>query len=143
METAPIEGPLRATLRMLRKLTHEHAVDADDMRAVLAAGVTRDQIEDALGVCFAFNTVSRLADAFGFFQPGPEASKRERNTCSGAATVDDEKRMPFDIPLGVRRVQCLPPSLSKSVPPRLSLCVPPPRGGPPYGLIRVRIVSTS
>jgi AhpD family alkylhydroperoxidase len=72
LDTAPIEEPLRATLRMLRKLTREHAVDADDMRAVLAAGVTREQIEDALAVGFAFNTIGRLADAFGFFQPGPE-----------------------------------------------------------------------
>jgi FAD/FMN-containing dehydrogenase len=35
---------------MLRKLTREHAVNADDMRAVLAAGVSREQIEDALAV---------------------------------------------------------------------------------------------
>lgn len=73
LDTAPIEQPLRATLRMLRKLTCEHTVDADDMRAVLAAGVSREQIEGALAVCFAFNTVGRLADAFGFFQPGPKA----------------------------------------------------------------------
>ncbi|MGD0679426.1 MAG: hypothetical protein ABSC94_28875 [Polyangiaceae bacterium] len=73
LDTAPIEEPLRATLRMLRKLTREHAVTVDDMRAVLAAGVSRDQVEDALAVCFAFNTVGRLADAFGFFQPGPKA----------------------------------------------------------------------
>jgi uncharacterized peroxidase-related enzyme len=66
LETAPIEEPLRATLRLLRKLTREHTVDADDMRAVLAAGVTRQQIEDALAVCFAFNTTARLADAFDF-----------------------------------------------------------------------------
>ena len=73
LETAAIEEPLRATLRMLRKLTREHAVDADDMRAVLAAGVSREQIEDALAVCFSFNTIGRLADAFGFSVPGPEA----------------------------------------------------------------------
>jgi uncharacterized peroxidase-related enzyme len=72
-ETATIEEPLRATLRMLCKLTREHAVNADDMRAVLAAGVSRDQIEDALAVCFSFNTIGRLADAFGFFLPGPKA----------------------------------------------------------------------
>jgi AhpD family alkylhydroperoxidase len=69
-DTAAIEEPLRATLL---KLTREDAVDADDMRAVLAAGASRQQIEDALAVCFSFNMMSRLADAFGFFVPGPEA----------------------------------------------------------------------
>jgi AhpD family alkylhydroperoxidase len=73
LETAPIKEPLRTTLRMLRKLTVEHAVNADDMRAALAAGVSRDQVEDALAVCFSFNTIGRLADAFGFFVPGPKA----------------------------------------------------------------------
>jgi len=38
LETAPIGEPLRATLRMLVKLSREHTVDAGDMRAVLAAG---------------------------------------------------------------------------------------------------------
>jgi len=70
LETAPIEEPLRTTLRLLGKLTREHAVNADDMLAVLSAGVSREQIEDALAVCFAFNTTDRLADAFGFFVPG-------------------------------------------------------------------------
>jgi uncharacterized peroxidase-related enzyme len=73
LETAAIEEPLRATLRMLQKLTRENAVGADDMRALLAAGVSREQIEDALAVCFSFNTIGRLADAFGFFVPGPSA----------------------------------------------------------------------
>src|SRR6266487_4877430 len=73
LETASIEEPLRATLRMLRKLTCEHAVNADDMRVLLAVGVSREQIEDALAVCLAFNTTDRLADAFGFFVPGPKA----------------------------------------------------------------------
>jgi hypothetical protein len=48
-------------------------VTADDMRAVLAAGGSREQIEDALAVCFSFNTIGRLADAFGFLLPGPKA----------------------------------------------------------------------
>jgi hypothetical protein len=39
------------------------------MRAVLAAGVSREQIEDALAVCFVFNTIGRLADPFEFFGP--------------------------------------------------------------------------
>jgi uncharacterized peroxidase-related enzyme len=69
LETAPIEEPLRATLRLLGKLTREQSVNADDMLTVLSAGVSREQIEDALSVCFAFNTTNRLADAFGFFVP--------------------------------------------------------------------------
>jgi uncharacterized peroxidase-related enzyme len=73
LETAPIEEPLRATLRMLRKLTREHAVDADDMRSVLAAGVSREQIADALAVCLAFNITDRLADAFDFEVAAPAA----------------------------------------------------------------------
>ena len=68
-----IEEPLRATLRMLGKLTREHAVSADEMRAVLAAGASREQIMDALAVGFSFNVIGRLADAFGFLVPGPEA----------------------------------------------------------------------
>lgn len=70
---AGIEEPLRATLVLLGKLTREGAVDAADMRAVLAAGASRQQIEDALAVCFSFNVMTRLADAFGFAVPGAEA----------------------------------------------------------------------
>jgi alkylhydroperoxidase family enzyme len=73
IDVAAIEEPLRATLLMLGKLTREHVVDADDMRALLAAGASRRQIEDALAVCFSFNVIGRLADAFGFFVPGPKA----------------------------------------------------------------------
>lgn len=46
---------------------------ADDMRAVLATGASRQQIEDALAVWFSFNVIGRLADAFGFAVLGPEA----------------------------------------------------------------------
>jgi uncharacterized peroxidase-related enzyme len=70
LETAPIEDVLRATLRMLRKLTRESTVDSNDMRAVLAAGASREQIEDALAICFAFNATNRLADAFEFSMLG-------------------------------------------------------------------------
>jgi uncharacterized peroxidase-related enzyme len=72
-DSAAVQEPLRATLLMLGKLTREHAVNVEDMRAVLAAGASRQQIEDALAVCFAFNVIGRLADAFGFSVPGPQA----------------------------------------------------------------------
>ncbi|WP_328474300.1 carboxymuconolactone decarboxylase family protein [Actinoplanes sp. NBC_00393] len=66
LDTAPIEEGLRATLRLLDTLTRQHTVTAADMRAVLAAGVSRQQVEDALAVCAAFNITNRLADAFAF-----------------------------------------------------------------------------
>jgi AhpD family alkylhydroperoxidase len=64
--SAPIEEGLRATLAMLGKLTSEGTLSADDIRAVLSAGVSPQQIEDALAVGFAFNLTDRLADAFAF-----------------------------------------------------------------------------
>ena len=73
LETAPIDEPLRATLRMLGKLTREHSIDPDDITAVLAEGVSRQQIEDALAVCLAFNISDRLADAFDFTVASPAA----------------------------------------------------------------------
>jgi hypothetical protein len=42
---------------------------------VLSADVTRQQVEDALAVCTAFNTTNRLADAFGFQVLTPEDFK--------------------------------------------------------------------
>ncbi|HEY2238528.1 MAG TPA: carboxymuconolactone decarboxylase family protein [Streptosporangiaceae bacterium] len=66
LESAPIEEQLRATLRMLGRLTASGTLSADDMRTVLAAGVTPQQVKDALAVGAAFNTTDRLADAFGF-----------------------------------------------------------------------------
>ena len=72
LDSAPVEDGLRATLRMLGKLTREGKVGAEDMREVLSAGVSREQVEDALAVCAAFNTTNRLADAFGFEVLSPE-----------------------------------------------------------------------
>lgn len=73
LESAPLAEPLRTTLRMLGKLTSENSVDADDMRAVLAAGASEQQIKDALAVAFAFNVTDRLADVFGFAVDDPGA----------------------------------------------------------------------
>ena len=72
LDSAPIEEPLRATLRMLGKLTAEGKLGAEDMRQVLSAGVSRQQVQDALAVCVAFNTTDRLADAFGFEVLSPD-----------------------------------------------------------------------
>jgi uncharacterized peroxidase-related enzyme len=74
LESAPIDAGLRATLRMLGKLTREGKLGAEDVREVLSAGISRQQVADALAVCAAFNTTNRLADVFGFELLSPEAS---------------------------------------------------------------------
>ena len=72
--SAPIGEPLRATLAFLAKVTKDHgSVAVDDVRALVAVGVTRAQIEDALHVGFAFNVITRLADAFEF-EVGPQSA---------------------------------------------------------------------
>jgi alkylhydroperoxidase family enzyme len=73
LDTAPVEEPLRGTLRMLTKLMTENTIDADDIRAVLAAGATPAQIEDALAVSLAFGITARLANAFDFVIATPGA----------------------------------------------------------------------
>ena len=75
LDTAPLTEPLRATLRMLGKLTRESKVDAGDIRAVFEAGASEQQVKDALAVAFAFNVTDRLADVFDFRVDDPEAIK--------------------------------------------------------------------
>lgn len=67
VETASISDQLRATLRFLRKVTREHAgTTPEDVKPLIALGITRRQIQDALEVAFAFNVITRLADTFEF-----------------------------------------------------------------------------
>ena len=66
LESAPVDEGLRATLRMLGKLIGDGHLAAEDVRAVLDTGVSREQVEDALAICCAFNVTNRLANAFGF-----------------------------------------------------------------------------
>lgn len=48
-------------------MTRAHeALTAADVAPVLAAGVSRQGVIDALMVAFAFNVITRLADAFAF-----------------------------------------------------------------------------
>jgi alkylhydroperoxidase family enzyme len=68
--TAPIDAKLRATLRLLQKMTldHEH-LTAEDVRAALHAGASKRAIEDALEVAFLFNIYDRLADTMDWDVP--------------------------------------------------------------------------
>jgi alkylhydroperoxidase family enzyme len=71
--TAP-DPKLRAALGFLRKLALTPAeVNAADVRALLAAGLSRQAVADAVYVCFLFSTYTRLADTFGWEVPSPAA----------------------------------------------------------------------
>jgi alkylhydroperoxidase family enzyme len=68
--TAPIDKKLRAMLGLLETMTmHPEQLSANDVRAVLASGVTRQAIRDAFYVAFLFNTYDRLADTLGWELP--------------------------------------------------------------------------
>jgi alkylhydroperoxidase family enzyme len=73
LDTAHVGEPLRSTLLLLRKVTRNQIVKVDDIREVLNAGATPQQVKDALAICYSFNIISRLADAFGFSVPSREA----------------------------------------------------------------------
>jgi alkylhydroperoxidase family enzyme len=71
--TAPIDEKLRATLGLLETFTLDHErLGPDDVRAVLATGVTREAVRDAFYVAFLFNTYDRLADTLGWELPEKE-----------------------------------------------------------------------
>ena len=68
--TAPIDAKLRAMLGLLETFTlRPNEISTDDIRPVLAAGVTREAIRDAFYVAFLFNTYDRLADTLGWELP--------------------------------------------------------------------------
>jgi alkylhydroperoxidase family enzyme len=68
--TAPIDEKLRAMIGLLETFTmRPDALTAADVRAVLATGVSREAIRDAMYVAFLFNTYDRLADTLGWELP--------------------------------------------------------------------------
>ena len=68
--TAPIDEKLRAMLGLLETFTlRPDEMGPDDVRAVLATGVTREMIRDAFYVAFLFNGYDRLADTLGWELP--------------------------------------------------------------------------
>jgi alkylhydroperoxidase family enzyme len=66
LDAAPIQTGLRTTLRLLESLSTTGALDPDEVRAVFSAGVTPQQVADALAVNFGFNVTGRLSNAFAF-----------------------------------------------------------------------------
>ena len=62
--------PLRATLGFLEKLTlRPDALTAADADAVLAAGVSKAALIDAIHVAALFSMIVRLADSLGWYVP--------------------------------------------------------------------------
>jgi alkylhydroperoxidase family enzyme len=65
---------LRATLRFLRTLTlTPDEISPADIEALRRAGVSDPAIRDAVYVAAIFNTIDRIADAFDFAVPPPDA----------------------------------------------------------------------
>ena len=68
--TAPVDERMRAMLGLLETFTlRPGELAPDDVRAVLATGVTREMIRDAFYVAFLFNGYDRLADTLGWELP--------------------------------------------------------------------------
>lgn len=66
-DPASIRPQLAAMVPLLQRLTTDpDDVGPRDVAAVRAAGVPDDAIVDALHVCFAFSSVNRMANAFGW-----------------------------------------------------------------------------
>ncbi len=75
--SAPISGRLRAVFGFLEKLNgHPERVESEDVDALRRAGLTDDEIADAIYVCVAFNVIDRIADAFEFEVPNEEINRR-------------------------------------------------------------------
>lgn len=65
--TAPISEKLRAMLGFLEKLTLQpDSVGPDDVAPLRAAGLSGEEIEDAIHVCALFNVMNRVADSLGY-----------------------------------------------------------------------------
>jgi alkylhydroperoxidase family enzyme len=69
-DTAPITPQVRATLKFLRKMTRTPSdLGPDDAREVLAAGVSKAALAEAIEVAYLFNIYDRLADTMGWDVP--------------------------------------------------------------------------
>ena len=68
--SAPIDEKLRATLALLEKMTLQpEQLGPEDVRKVLALGVSKQAIREAMHVAYLFNIYDRLADSLGWDVP--------------------------------------------------------------------------
>ncbi len=83
---------MRATLAFLRKLTLEpDLVGPVDAERVLAAGVSRAALEDAIAVCALFSMIVRLADALAFDVPPYESFLARADAMLSSGYLLDEE----------------------------------------------------
>jgi uncharacterized peroxidase-related enzyme len=72
--TARMDERLRDVLGFLEKVTLTPSeVTRQDVSVLRSAGISDQAIEEALYVCFLFNVMDRLADAFDFDLPTAES----------------------------------------------------------------------
>ena len=75
--TAPLDERLRATLGFLEKVTLSPGdLVPEDVAPLRAAGLSDQAIREALYICFIFNVMDRLADAFDFYLPSAQGIRR-------------------------------------------------------------------
>ena len=75
--TAPVNEKVRSMLGFLERITLSLGeVSSDDIATLRSAGLSKRAIEEALYVCFLFNVIHRLADAFDFHLPTAEGFRR-------------------------------------------------------------------
>ena len=75
--SATILKGLKATLGFLDKLTlTPEEVGPEDAQKLKSAGVSEKAIKEAIFVCFLFNVMDRLADAFDFHVPSDKVGRR-------------------------------------------------------------------
>jgi alkylhydroperoxidase family enzyme len=81
---------LRATLGFVEKLTlRPEELAPLDAEAVLAAGVSREALVDAIHVAALFNMIVRLADSLGWDVPPFEAfAARAGSMLAGGYSLD-------------------------------------------------------
>jgi alkylhydroperoxidase family enzyme len=79
--TAPVSEKLRAMLGFLEKLTlHPGELGPEDTVPLRQAGVNQKAAEEALYICFLFNLMDRVADAFDFEVPSPQSLLKDGRT---------------------------------------------------------------
>lgn len=78
--TAPIPEKLRVMLGFLEKMTlAPQDLSPADVVPLREAGLTDEEIADAIHVCAAFNLINRLADSLGWKKQSEAAIHRFAN----------------------------------------------------------------